>query len=285
MIKVESHHSTPFTQNKFNFQLIRYFTKLLTIFSNNFPMDFLELFSQPATYVSLLTLTFLEIVLGIDNIIFISILTGRLPAEQQQKGRITGLLIALLFRIILLLTISWIAGLIQPLFTVFGLSFSGRDLILMGGGLFLIIKSTLEIHNKLEGEDESAESKAKPIFWNIILQIVLLDLVFSLDSVITAVGLVKEISIMIIAIVISMIIMILFANSVSEFIHKHPTIKMLALSFLLMIGLLLFVEGFHIEVPKGYVYFAMAFSFLVEMLNIRMRKKSKPVELKEKIKE
>lgn len=231
----------------------------------------------------MLTLTFLEIVLGIDNIIFISILTARLPKEQQKKGRITGLLIALVFRIILIMGISWIAGLVEPLFIVFGHSVSGRDLILMGGGLFLIIKSTLEIHNKLEGEEESKESKAKAVFWNIIFQIVLIDLVFSLDSVITAVGLVKHISIMVIAIVISMIIMIVFAGSVSDFIHKHPTIKMLALAFLLMIGLLLFVEGFHIEVPKGYVYFAMAFSFIVEMLNIRMRKKTTPVELKEKI--
>ncbi len=234
----------------------------------------MEIFTQPETYVSLLTLTFLEIVLGIDNIIFISILTARLPKEDQQKGRITGLLIALVFRIILILGISWIAGLVEPLFEIFGHSISGRDLILMSGGLFLIVKSTLEIHNKIEGKDESKDSKAKGVFWNIIFQIVLLDLVFSLDSVITAVGLVKDISIMVIAIVISMIIMILFAGSVSDFIHKHPTIKMLALAFLMMIGLLLLVEGFHIEVPKGYVYFAMLFSFLVEMLNIRMRKKN-----------
>ncbi|HMQ67920.1 MAG TPA: TerC family protein [Ignavibacteria bacterium] len=235
----------------------------------------LELFSQPDTYVSLLTLTFLEIVLGIDNIIFISILTGKLPAEQQEKGRVTGLILALFFRIGLLLGIAWIAGLVEPLITIFGFSFSGRDLILLGGGLFLMIKSVLEIHEKLEGEEGIADKKIVPKYWNVIFQIVLLDLVFSLDSVITAVGLVKEVSIMIIAIVISMIIMIMFAGKVSDFIHKHPTIKMLALSFLLMIGLLLFVEAFHVEVPKGYVYFAMAFSFLVEMLNIRMRKKTK----------
>lgn len=235
----------------------------------------LELFSQPDTYVSLLTLTFLEIVLGIDNIIFISILTGKLPAEQQEKGRITGLILALFFRIGLLLGISWIAGLVEPLITVFGLSFSGRDLILLAGGLFLMIKSVLEIHEKIEGEEGIADKKVTPKYWNIIFQIVLLDLVFSLDSVITAVGLVDHVSIMIVAIVISMIIMILFAGKVSDFIHKHPTIKMLALSFLLMIGLLLFVEAFHVEVPKGYVYFAMLFSFLVEMLNIKMRKKGK----------
>ncbi|MDZ4713548.1 MAG: TerC family protein [bacterium] len=238
-------------------------------------MDFFTLFSQSETYISLLTLTFLEIVLGIDNIIFISILTGRLPVADQKKGRIIGLSIALIFRIGLILAISWIAGLVEPLFSIFSHSFSGRDLILMGGGLFLIVKSTLEIHTKVEGEDELKNSNAKGAFWNIIIQIVILDLVFSLDSVITAVGLVKEVSIMVIAIIISMIVMILFAGKVSDFIHKHPTIKVLALSFLLMIGLLLLVESFHVEVPKGYVYFAMAFSFFVEMLNIKMRKKSK----------
>ncbi|HMS65940.1 MAG TPA: TerC family protein [Ignavibacteria bacterium] len=249
-------------------------------------MGFFELFSMPETYVSLLTLTFLEIVLGIDNIIFISILTGRLPESEREKGRITGLVIALVFRILLLLGISHIAGLVTPLITIFGYSFSGRDLILLGGGLFLMIKSTLEIHNKLEGEEEEKKEGSKSKYWNIILQIVVLDLVFSLDSVITAVGLVKHVSIMVVAIILSMIVMILFAGKVSEFIHKHPTIKMLALSFLLMIGLLLFVEAFHVEVPKGYVYFAMAFSLIVEMLNIKMRKKKeKPVELREKYKE
>lgn len=236
-------------------------------------MEFFQLFSHPETYVSLLTLTFLEIVLGIDNIIFISILTGKLPVEVREKARITGLSIALIFRIGLLLGISWIAGLVTPLITVFGFGFSGRDLILLAGGIFLIIKSTLEIHEKIEGEEGEADKKVSPKFWNIIFQIIILDLVFSLDSVITAVGLVREVSIMIIAIVISMIVMIVFAGKVSDFIHKHPTIKMLALSFLLMIGLLLTTEAFHFEVPKGYVYFAMLFSFLVEMLNIRMRKK------------
>lgn len=246
----------------------------------------MEIFSLPETYVSLLTLTFLEIVLGIDNIIFISILTGKLPTEEREKARITGLVIALFFRIGLLLGISYIANLVQPLITVFGLAFSGRDLILLAGGLFLLVKSVLEIHDKLEGEEGDSDRKVQPKFWNIIIQIIILDLVFSLDSVITAVGLVQHVSIMIIAIVISMIIMIMFAGKVSEFIHRHPTIKMLALSFLLMIGLLLFVEAFHIEVPKGYVYFAMAFSFLVEMLNIKMRKKKvKTVEKKEDRKE
>jgi predicted tellurium resistance membrane protein TerC len=237
----------------------------------------LEIFFQPSTYVSLLTLTFLEIVLGIDNIIFISILTGKLPAELRERARVTGLSIALFFRIGLLLGISYLANLVKPLITIFGLSFSGRDLVLLAGGLFLMIKSVLEIHDKLEGLDEASDRKVKPKFWNVIIQIIILDLIFSLDSVITAVGLAQHLSIMIIAIVISMIIMILFAGMVSDFIHKHPTIKMLALSFLLMIGLLLFVEAFHIEVPKGYVYFAMAFSFLVEMLNIKMRKKKQDI--------
>lgn len=234
-----------------------------------------EIFANPDTYISLLTLTFLEIVLGIDNIIFISILTGKLPAEQQNKARITGLILALLFRVGLLMMISWIAGLVYPILTIFDFSFSGRDLILIAGGLFLLVKSTLEIHNKIEGTKEGLKKDVKQKFWNIIVQIIIIDLVFSLDSVITAVGLVNDLTIMVIAIIISMIVMIIFAKSVSDFIHKHPTIKMLALSFLLMIGLLLLVEGFHVEVPKGYVYFAMLFSFIVEMLNIKMREREK----------
>lgn len=250
-------------------------------------MDFFTLFSQPDTYVSLLTLTFLEIILGIDNIIFISILTGKLPPHEQKKARTLGLALALIFRVLLLLSISWIAGLVNPLFTVFGFAVTGRSLILILGGLFLLYKSTLEIHEKLEGEEEKEKesSGVKVKLSSLLIQIILLDLVFSFDSVITAVGLVQHVSIMIIAIILSMIVMLIFAKSVSNFIHKHPTIKMLALSFLLMIGLLLFLEGLHIEVPKGYVYFAMAFSFLVELLNIKLRKKSKPVALKEKYKE
>ncbi len=250
-------------------------------------MDFFTLFSQPDTYVSLLTLTFLEIILGIDNIIFISILTGKLPPHEQKKARTLGLALALIFRVLLLLSISWIAGLVNPLFTVFGFAVTGRSLILILGGLFLLYKSTVEIHEKLEGEeDKEKESEPKKVkLSSLLIQIILLDLVFSFDSVITAVGLVPHVSIMIIAIILSMIVMLIFAKNVSDFIHKHPTIKMLALSFLLMIGLLLFLEGLHIEVPKGYVYFAMAFSFLVELLNIKLRKKSKPVALKEKYKE
>lgn len=247
----------------------------------------MEIFLESSTYVSLITLTFLEIVLGIDNIIFISILTGRLPKEQQEKGRIIGLSLAIVFRIILLLFIFWIVGLVEPLFTVFGWPVSGRDLILIAGGLFLMAKSTTEIHEKLQGAEQSAkDASSKQIsFSGVIIQIILLDLVFSFDSVITAVGLVSHISIMIIAVLLSLGVMLIFATKVSDFIHKHPTMKMLALSFLLMIGLLLFVEGFHISVPKGYVYFAMAFSFVVELLNLKLRKKSEPVELKEKYKE
>lgn len=249
-------------------------------------MEFFSLFTHSETYISLITLTFLEIILGIDNIIFISILTGKLPPEEQGKARTLGLSLALIFRVLLLLSISWIAGLVNPLFTVFGFAVTGRSLILILGGLFLLFKSTMEIHEKLEGEEEKESgTKAKAKLSSLLIQIILLDLVFSFDSVITAVGLVQHVSIMIVAIILSMIVMLIFAKSVSNFIHKHPTIKMLALSFLLMIGLLLFLEGLHIEVPKGYVYFAMAFSFLVELLNIKLRKKSKPVELKEKYKE
>lgn len=248
-------------------------------------MEFLSLFSQTDTYISLITLTFMEIILGIDNIIFISIITGKLPENEQAKARRLGLSLALIFRVLLLLSISWIAGLVHPLFTVFGFDVTGRGLILILGGLFLIFKSTMEIHEKLEGKEEDSKEVVKKGMGALLAQIVMLDIVFSFDSVITAVGLVKHVSIMIIAIVLSMIVMLMFAKSVSDFIHKHPTIKMLALSFLLMIGLLLFLEGLHIEVPKGYVYFAMAFSFLVEMMNIKLRKKAKPVELREKYKE
>lgn len=246
-------------------------------------MEFFELFSQPETYVSLATLTFMEIVLGIDNIIFISIVTGRLGIDIQNKARIVGLSLAVIFRIALLFAIVWIANLIHPLITIFGQEITGRDLILIGGGLFLLTKSTLEIHSKLEGEDDSGEDKKKAgtTFFSAIIQIILLDIIFSFDSIITAVGLVPHISIMVVAILLSLVVMIIFSKSVSDFIHKYPTIKMLALAFLLMIGLLLFVEGFHVSVPKGYVYFAMAFSLFVEMLNIRLRKKKeKPVELR-----
>ncbi len=245
--------------------------------------EFFKLFSETATYTSLITLTFMEIILGIDNIIFISIITGKLPANEQSKARTTGLSLALIFRILLLLSITWITGLIHPLFTIFDFEVTGRSLVLILGGLFLVGKSTMEIHEKLEGtEEDNSETdgvkvKSKSNFPALIMQIVLLDIVFSFDSVITAVGLVKHVSIMIIAIILSMIVMLIFSKSVSDFIHKHPTIKMLALSFLLMIGMLLFLEGLHVDVPKGYIYFAMAFSFLVEMLNLKLRKKKNKV--------
>lgn len=242
-----------------------------------------EIFAQPEAWVSLLTLSILEIVLGIDNIVFISIIAARLPEHQQDKARKLGLALALILRIALLSVIAWVAKLTEPLFSIASVGISGRDLIMIGGGLFLLAKSTMEIHNKLEGnEEEHSASKSYPSFASIILQILLLDLVFSLDSVITAIGLANELVIMVIAVVIAMGVMFVFAKSISDFVHKHPTMKMLALAFLLMIGLLLFVEGFHVHVEKGYVYFAMAFAVLVEVLNMKLRKKtSKPVELRE----
>ncbi len=225
--------------------------------------------------ISLLTLTLLEIVLGIDNIVFISILAGRLPADQQDKARKLGLTLALVMRILLLMLISWIAKLTTDLFVIFGNGISGRDLILLAGGLFLLAKSTIELHNKLEGDDEDAHENAAKSFTSVIIQIILLDLVFSLDSVITAVGLVDHLWIMITAVIISIGIMLIFAKSIGDFIEVHPTVKVLALSFLLMVGLVLFAEGLHFHVPKRYVYTAMAFSMLVEFLNIKLRKRKK----------
>lgn len=246
----------------------------------------MELFSNPEIWISLLTLTLMEIVLGIDNIIFISIIAGRLPREEQKKARMLGLSLALVIRIILLLFISWLAGLTEPVVTVMDQGFSARDLIMMGGGLFLLGKSTLEIHHKLEGEEnEEGKKLIRASFAQIIFQILLLDVVFSLDSIITAIGLVQDAGIMITAVIISMIVMMIFAGKIGDFIEKHPTLKMLALSFLLMIGLVLFAEGFGVHVPKGYIYFAMAFSILVEMLNMRMLRKNKPVHLRSKFKE
>ena len=237
-------------------------------------MEFLHILATPENILSLLTLTVMEIVLGVDNLIFISIVSDRLPKQDQKKARAIGLSLALIMRVALLLGISWIAGLIAPLFTVLEHGVTGRDLILFCGGLFLLGKSTIEIHNKTEGE-EDAGNGAPVSFWGIIGQIVLLDVVFSFDSVITAIGLVDHVSIMIIAIVISMIIMYISASSISSFINRHPTIKMLALAFLLMIGLLLVAESFHVHVPRGYVYFAMAFSAFVETLNIKTVRRRK----------
>ncbi|HLD49579.1 MAG TPA: TerC family protein [bacterium] len=236
----------------------------------------------PEALIALTTLTLLEIVLGIDNIIFIFILTGRLPADAQPRARLVGLAMAMLMRIGLLFSLTWVMGLTRPFFEVFHKEISGRDLILFLGGLFLLAKSTHEIHEKLEGEGEIHEaSKRKAGFWPIILQIMILDVVFSLDSVITAVGMSNQIWIMIAAVMIAVGFMMVFAGKISDFVHRHPTVKMLALSFLLLIGVSLVAEGFHHHIPKGYIYFAMAFSVFVEMLNLKSRPPQEhPVELR-----
>ena len=238
--------------------------------------------TDPQIWISLVTLTALEIVLGIDNIIFISILAGKLPADQQARARQTGLMLALITRILLLCSLAWMVKLTAPFLTLFGFALSGRDLILLGGGLFLIWKSTREIHEKLEGAEEHVgPGKVAPKFGAIIVQILLLDIVFSLDSVITAVGMANQLGVMIAAVVIALGVMLKYAGAVSDFVHKHPTLKMLALSFLLLIGVTLVAEGTHQHVNKGYIYFAMAFSFAVELLNLKLRKKSVPVTLHE----
>ncbi len=230
--------------------------------------------------IPFLTLFALELVLGIDNIIFISIISSRLPATQQQKARTVGLALAVITRIGLLLSLSWVIGLTAPLFTVLNEEISGRDLILLIGGLFLIAKSTHEIHQKLESADESSDAPAGRSFWSSIVQILLLDIVFSLDSVITAIGMVSSVAIMIAAVVASTLVMIFTASKISNFVDRHPTIKILALSFLLMIGVTLIAEGLDQYISKGYIYFAMAFSLFVETLNIRLRKKTEPIHLK-----
>jgi len=247
----------------------------------------MEIFLQPESWIALLTLTFLEIVLGVDNIIFISIVSGKLPAEQQARARNTGLLFALLFRVGLLLGISFIIKFTEPLFTIMERGFSGRDLILVAGGVFLLFKSTMEIHHKMQGEAEEVSAKSAKSMRGVILQIILLDIIFSFDSILTAVGLVKEVVLMIIAVIISLLVMMAFAGRISRFVNANPTIQILALSFLILIGFMLMVEGFHVEVPKGYVYFAVFFSLSVEMINLRMRKKAgtKPVQLHKRIKE
>jgi predicted tellurium resistance membrane protein TerC len=237
--------------------------------------------TDPNAWVGLLTLTVLEVVLGIDNIIFISILAGKLPKAQQPKARRVGLLGAFGTRLLLLLSIAWIVRLTRPLFFVFAHPVSGRDLILLGGGLFLIGKATFEIHNKLEGEEHGPDGsrRAKSSFAGVVVQIMLIDIVFSLDSVITAVGMAEHISVMVAANVIALGIMLTAAGPISAFVDRHPTIKMLALAFLLLIGTNLVADGVGFHIPKGYTYFAMAFSVLVEMLNLRLRKVTQPVKL------
>jgi predicted tellurium resistance membrane protein TerC len=240
----------------------------------------LELLTSPQAWIAFGTLTALELVLGIDNIIFISILVDKLPSEQRQLARRLGLFMAMFMRVGLLLVLAWIVGLVAPLFTVLGQEISGRDLILILGGLFLIWKSTGEIHQSLEGEEGHSSSAVKATFTAVILQIMVVDIVFSLDSIITAVGMVDDVRVMIAAVIVSVGLMMLFAGAIGNFVSDHPTIKMLALSFLVVVGVVLIAEGFDHRVPKGYVYFAMAFSVAVEMLNIHARKrKVKPVEL------
>ena len=237
----------------------------------------MELLTDPQTWIAFATLTALELVLGIDNIIFISILVDKLPPEKREFARRIGLFMAMFMRIGLLLLLSVIVGLVEPLFTVFGQEISGRDLILILGGLFLIWKSTGEIHQSLEGEEEHAASSTANTMTSVILQIMVIDLVFSLDSIITAVGMVDEVAIMIAAVVASVGLMMLFAKGIGEFVSNHPTIKMLALAFLVVVGVVLMAEGLGHHVPKGYIYFAMAFSLGVELLNIRFRKRAKKV--------
>ena len=241
----------------------------------------MELLSNPQTWIAFVTLTLLELVLGIDNIIFISILVDKLPRAKQEMARRIGLFMAMFMRIGLLLVLAWIIGLVTPLFSAFGKDISGRDLILILGGLFLVWKSTTEIHHSIEGVEEQHASASRASFSAVILQIMLVDLVFSLDSIITAVGMVDDVRVMIAAVIASVGMMMVFAGPIGRFVSAHPTIKMLALSFLVVVGVVLVSEGFGTHVPKGYVYFAMAFSLCVEMLNIRMRKRSaRPVRLR-----
>ncbi len=243
----------------------------------------MELFTQPEAWLALLTLTLLEIVLGIDNIIFISIVSNKLPQEQQAKARNIGLSLALIFRIGLLLGIKWIMGFTEPLFTLFTVDWSGRDIILLGGGAFLIFKSTLEIHHKMEGEAQKQETKKTSSLLSVIFQIILLDLIFSFDSILTAIGLTQEIILMIIAVIISIAVMMVFAKRISSFIAQHPTLEILALSFLILIGFMLAIESVGFHVPKGYIYFAVFFSLIVEMVNMRLRKNRNPIKLNKRI--
>jgi predicted tellurium resistance membrane protein TerC len=240
----------------------------------------MEWISDPQAWIGFATLTVLEIVLGIDNVIFISILASKLPRDQQSKARYIGLGLAMLMRIALLFSLSWIVRLTEPLFSVLGQEISGRDLVLLIGGLFLIGKATREIHERLEGEEGEASARVAPSLRSVLIQIMILDIVFSLDSVITAVGMVDQLGVMIAAVVTAVAFMMVFARPVSDFVERHPTVKMLALSFLILIGVSLVAESFDQHIPKGYIYFAMAFSVMVEMLNLRAKKKAEPVHLR-----
>ena len=241
-------------------------------------MDWL---TDPQTWIAFLTLVALELVLGVDNVIFISILAGKLPAHQQRRARQMGLGLAVISRILLLFSLSWIIGLTVPLFSVFGFEVSGRDIVLLLGGLFLLGKATSEIHQKLEGGEGHTSARIKPSFLRVIIQVLLLDVVFSLDSVITAVGMVDQLAIMVAAVIVAAGGMIAASGLIGDFVERHPTVKMLALAFLLLIGFTLVVESLHQHIPKGYIYFAMGFSILVEILNLRLRKVRAPVKLHE----
>jgi predicted tellurium resistance membrane protein TerC len=242
--------------------------------------------TNPESWIALVTLTALEVVLGIDNIIFISILTGKLPRHQQARARTLGLGAAMITRIALLFTLTWLMRLTTPLFSVLSLEISGRDLILIAGGVFLLAKSTLEIHDKLEGEEELPTVKRKVSFSSVIIQILFIDIVFSLDSVITAIGMANQLAVMVVAVVIAVIFMMAFSGMVSDFVEQHPTIKMLALSFLLLIGVALIADGLGLHIPKGYIYFSMAFSVFVEMLNLKIRKRyASPLKLRKRYKD
>ncbi len=240
---------------------------------------------EPEAWIALATLTALEIVLGIDNIIFISILTGKLPPEKRPRARSIGLLLAMLSRLALLFSLAWLMGLTRPWFTVLGNEISGRDIILIAGGLFLLGKSTLEIHDKLEGEEGHSSAKVHANFGAILVQIMILDIVFSLDSVITAVGMAKHLFVMATAIIIAVGVMLLSAGRISDFVEAHPTVKILALSFLLLVGVALIADGLDLHIPKGYIYFSMAFSVFVEMLNMRLRARMRPVKLRNRYSE
>ena len=235
--------------------------------------------SDPQAWLALATLTGLEIVLGIDNIIFIAILAGKLPKAQQNRARIMGLGLAMFTRLLLLFSLSWLMGLTAPLFTILGQGFAGRDLILIGGGLFLIAKSTMEIHGKLEGAEEHGPAGQAASFASVLVQIMILDIVFSLDSIITAIGMANQLAVMAIAVILAVGVMMVASAPISSFVERHPTIKMLALSFLILIGVALLGDGLGMHIPKGYIYFAMAFSAGVEMLNLRLRRQAEPVKL------